>query len=183
MVDMHDMGDGSVRLSYVAPTRGLLGFRYQFLTATRGMGVMHTLFHSYMPMVGALGGRANGSLVAWEPGVTSTYGLKNAEDRGVLFCGAGLEVYEGMVIGEHQRPGDLAVNVCKKKHLTNMSSSNKDIEVRLSPPRQMSLDEAIEYLGEDELLEVTPASYRIRKRILDTEERGKLTKKSKEALV
>ena len=183
MVDMHDMGDGSVRLSYLAPTRGLLGFRYQFLTATRGMGVMHTLFHSYMPMVGALGGRANGSLVAWEPGVTSTYGLKNAEDRGVLFCGAGLEVYEGMVIGEHQRPGDLAVNVCKKKHLTNMRSSNKDIEVRLSPPRQMSLDEAIEYLGEDELLEVTPASYRIRKRILDTEERGKLTKKSKEALV
>ncbi len=113
--------------------------------------------------------------------MTTTFGLKNAEERGTLFYGPGVEVYEGMVIGEHQRPGDLAVNVCKKKHLTNMRSSNKDIEMRLTPPRQMSLDEAIEYLAEDELLEVTPLNYRIRKRILDTEERGKQTKKSKEA--
>jgi GTP-binding protein len=183
MLDMHDTGDGSVRLAYLAPTRGLLGFRYQFLTATRGMGVLHTIFHSYMPMVGAIGGRASGSLVCWESGVTTTFGLKNAEERGVLFCGAGVEVYEGMVIGEHQRPNDLTVNVCKKKHLTNMRSSNKDIEIRLSPPRQMSLDEAIEYLAEDELLEVTPLAYRIRKRILNTEERGKQVKKAKEALL
>jgi GTP-binding protein len=180
MIDMHDSGDGSVRLAYLVPTRGLLGFRYQFLTATRGNGIIHTLFHSYMPMTGAMNARSNGSLVSWEPGETTNFGLKNAEERGVLFYGAGVEVYEGMVIGEHQRPGDLTVNVCKKKHLTNMRSSNRDIEVRLSPPRQMSLDESIEYLGEDELMEVTPLSYRIRKRILDSEERGKQTKKAKE---
>jgi len=183
MMDMHDTGDGSVRLAYLVPTRGMLGFRYQFLTATRGMGVMHTLFHSYLPMAGAMSARSTGSLVSWESGDTTAYGLKNAEERGTLFYGPGVEVYEGMVIGEHQRPGDLAVNVCKKKHLTNMRSSNRDIEVRLSPPRQMSLDEAIEYLAEDELLEVTPLSYRIRKRMLDTEERGKQSKKAKEALV
>jgi GTP-binding protein len=158
----------------------MLGFRYQFLTATRGRGVMHTLFHSYLPMAGPMSGRSTGSLVSWEAGETTTFGLKNAEERGVLFYGPGVEVYEGMVVGEHQRPGDLSVNVCKKKHLTNMRSSNKDIEIRLSPPRQMSLDEAIEYLAEDELLEVTPLSYRIRKRTLNTEERGKLTKKAKE---
>jgi GTP-binding protein len=180
MIDMHDSGDGSVRLAYLVPTRGLLGFRYQFLTATRGNGIIHTLFHSYMPMTGAMNARSNGSLVSWEPGETTNFGLKNAEERGVLFYGPGVEVYEGMVIGEHQRPGDLTVNVCKKKHLTNMRSSNRDIEVRLSPPRQMSLDESIEYLGEDELMEVTPLSYRIRKRILDSEERGKQTKKAKE---
>jgi GTP-binding protein len=180
MIDMNDTGDGNVRLVYLAPTRGMLGFRYQFLTATRGMGVMHTLFHSYLPMAGSMATRATGSLVAWEPGETTTFGLKNAEERGVLFYGPGVEVYEGMVIGEHQRGGDLNVNVCKKKHLTNMRSSNKDIEIRLSPPRQMSLDEAIEYLAEDDLLEVTPLSYRIRKRVLDSEERGKQAKKAKE---
>jgi GTP-binding protein len=182
MLDMVDNPDGSVRLNYLVPTRGLLGFRYQFLTATRGMGILHTIFHGYLPMVGLMNTRATGSLVAWEPGTTTTYGLKNAEERGTLFYGPGVEVYEGMVIGEHQRPGDLAVNTCKKKHLTNMRQSNRDIEVRLSPPRQMSLDEAIEYLAEDELLEVTPENYRIRKRILDTEERGKQTKRAKEAV-
>lgn len=100
----------------------------------------------------------------------------------MLFYGPGVEVYEGMVVGEHQRPGDLTVNVCKKKHLTNMRSSNRDIDIRLTPPRQMSLDEAMEYLAEDELLEVTPLSYRIRKRILDSEERGKQTKRAKEGM-
>ncbi|MBN1535833.1 MAG: translational GTPase TypA [Anaerolineales bacterium] len=180
MIDMQDTGDGNVHMSYLLPTRGMLGFRYQFLTATRGMGVIQTLFHGYLPMTGAMSTRANGSIVAWEPGATSNYGLKNAEERGGLFYGPGVEVYEGMVVGEYSRPGDLAVNVCKKKHLTNMRSSNKDIEVRLNPPRQMSLDEAIEYLSDDELLEVTPVSYRIRKRILNTEERGKMTKRAME---
>jgi GTP-binding protein len=183
MLDMTDQPDGSVRLVYLVPTRGLLGFRYQFLTATRGMGVMHTIFHRYLPMMGSMATRSNGSLVAWERGTTSTFGLKNAEERGTLFYGAGIEVYEGMVIGEHQRPGDLAVNVCKKKHLTNMRAARGEMEIRLTPPRQMSLDECIEYLGEDELLEVTPANIRIRKRILGTDERGKQTKRVKEALV
>jgi GTP-binding protein len=182
MLDMAENTDGSVRLTYLVPTRGLLGFRYQFLTATRGMGVMHTLFHGYLPMAGTLSQRSSGSLVSWETGAATTFGLKNAEERGVLFIEPGDQVYQGMVVGEHQRPGDLAVNVCKKKHLTNVRQFTRDIDVRLTPARQMSLDEAIEYLAEDELLEVTPLSYRIRKRILDTEERGKQIKKAKEAI-
>jgi len=182
MLNMVNSPDNTVHLSYLAPVRGLLGFRYQFLTATRGMGVLNTMFHGYGPLAGAISQRASSSIVAWEAGTTSTYGLKNAEERGILFYGPGVEVYEGMVVGETQRPSDLPVNVCKKKHLTNMRSSNKDIEIRLTPPREMSLDEAIEYLAEDELLEVTPLNYRIRKRILDTEERGKQTKKAREIL-
>ena len=182
MLNMINNPDNTVHLSYLVPTRGLLGFRYQFLTATRGMGILNTLFHGYLPLAGQITGRATSSIVAWETGQTSTYGLKNAEERGVLFLGAGVEVYEGMVVGETQRPDDLTVNVNKKKHLTNMRSSNKDIEIRLTTPVVMSLDQAIEYLAEDELLEVTPLNFRIRKRILDTEERGKQSKKAKEIL-
>ena len=182
LLNMQDTQKSSVRLTYLAPTRGLLGFRYQFLNATRGMGVVHTLFHGHAPMVGPITARATGSLVAWEQGVASTFGLKNAEERGILFVKPGVEVYEGMVVGERQRSGDLAVNVAKKKHLTNMRESNKDIEVRLSPPRPMSLDEAIEYLADDELLEVTPLNYRIRKRILNTHDRGKHNKTERMAL-
>jgi len=180
MLDMQNTESGSASLKFLVPTRGLLGFRYQFLTATRGAGVMNMIFHGYLPIVGAIKGRSNGSLVSWESGVTTTYGLRNAEERGMLFYGPGQEVYEGMVVGEYQRPDDLAVNVCKKKHLTNMRAAGSDLEIRLTPPRRMSLDEAIEYLAEDELLEVTPESYRIRKRILSTHERGKHTKLAKE---
>lgn len=182
MLDMTNNPDNTVHLRFLAPTRGLLGFRYQFLTATRGNGIMNTIFHDYLPLAGQINARVTSSIVAWETGVTSTYGLKNAEERGVLFVGAGVDVYEGMVVGETQRPDDLTVNVCKKKHLTNMRSSNKDIEIRLTPPVNLSLDQAIEYLAEDELLEVTPLNFRIRKRILNTEERGKQTKKAKEVL-
>ena len=183
MLDMQNTGDARVRLIYLVPTRGLLGFRYQFLTATRGVGIIHTLFSGYDEMAGAMNTRSNGSLVAWEPGLTTNFGLKNAEDRGMLFLGPGVEVYEGMVVGEYTRPGDLELNVCKKKHLTNMRSSNKDIEIRLTTPRSMSLDEAIEYLADDELLEVTPLAYRIRKRTLGSDARGKQTKRAKEALL
>ena len=181
MLDMQNSSDGSVHLKFLVPTRGLLGFRSHFLTATRGEGVIHTLFHGYLPMVGSIGGRAVGSLVSWETGITTTFGLKNAEERGFLFYEAGAEVYAGMVIGEHQRPGDLDVNVCKKKHLTNMRAANADIEIRLTPPRRLSLDDAIEYLSDDELLEVTPENYRIRKRILSAHERGKMVKNAKKA--
>jgi GTP-binding protein len=180
MLDMVNTQENTVRLTYVIPTRGLLGFRYQFLTATRGNGIMNTLFHGYGPFTGTFSTRATGSIVSWDTGTTTTFGLKNAEERGSLFLGAGVEVYEGMVVGERAQPGDLTVNVCKKKHLTNMRSANKDIEIRLTPPRNMSIDEAIEYLEEDELLEVTPVAYRIRKKILNTDERGKQTKKAKE---
>jgi GTP-binding protein len=182
MLGMSNNPDTTVHLSYVVPTRGLLGFRYQFLTATRGMGVLNTQFHGYEPLAGVIPGRGTSSVVVWEPGITTNYGLKNAEERANLFVGPGIEVYEGMVVGETPRPQDLIVNVCKKKHLTNMRSSNADIQVRLKTPRNLSLDEAIEFLGEDELLEVTPLNYRIRKRILETEERGKQTKKAMETL-
>jgi GTP-binding protein len=182
MMDMRDTGDGMTRLVYVVPTRGLLGFRYQFLTSTRGMGVMNTVFHGYDEMAGPMASRSSGSLVAWEAGTSTTYALRSAEERGVLFIGPGVDVYEGMVVGENARSEDIAVNVCKKKHLTNMRAARGDMEIRLTPPRQMSLDEAIEYLSDDELLEVTPENFRIRKRILDTESRGKQQKKTKELL-
>lgn len=176
MLNMEEERDGNVRLEYLVPTRGLLGFRHQFLSATRGLGTIHTIFYEYGPMAGPIPARSNGSLVAWEPGITTTYGLKNAEERGTLFIGPGVEVYEGMVVGEHHKNDDLAVNVCKKKHLTNMRSSTQDIEIRLTTPRSLSIDEAVEYLADDELLEVTPLSFRIRKRVLDTHERGKQVK-------
>ncbi|MBE0681067.1 MAG: translational GTPase TypA [Anaerolineales bacterium] len=180
MMDMQDAGQGMTRIVYIVPTRGLLGFRYQFLTSTRGAGVMHTIFNGYDELAGPIASRPRGSIVAWEAGTTTAYALKSAEERGQLFVGPGVEVYEGMVIGEYTRGSDLPINVCKKKHLTNMRASGGDMEIRLTPPRQMSLDEAIEYLSDDELLEVTPENYRIRKRILSTDERGKQTKKTKE---
>ena len=180
MLSMVNNPDNTVHLRFSVPTRGLLGFRYQFLTSTRGTGIMNTIFSGYQAYAGAIPARQTNSIVAWETGLSTTYGLKNAEERGYLFVGAGVDIYEGMVVGETMRQGDLTVNVCKKKHLTNMRQSNKDIEIRLVPPRSMSLDEAIEYLSDDELLEVTPLNFRIRKRILNTEERGKVTKKAKE---
>ena len=182
MLDMLNNPDSTVHLTYIVPTRGLLGFRYQFLTATRGSGIMNTIFHGYDALAGPIVSRTTSSVAAWEPGVTTNYGLKNAEERATLFIGPGVDVYEGMVVGETPRGTDLIVNVCKKKHLTNMRSSNKDIEVRLTTPRNLSIDEAIEFLGEDELLEVTPLNFRIRKRILNTEDRGKSVKKAKEVL-
>jgi GTP-binding protein len=182
MLDMQDNAGDTVRLNYLVPTRGLLGFRYHFMTATRGAGFVHSIFHGYLPMTGGQLGRSEGSLVAWEPGITTSYGLKNAEERGTLFLGPGVEVYEGMVVGENQRPGDLVVNVCKKRHVTNVRSSVKEIDDRLTPPREMSLDQSIEYLKDDELLEVTPKSLRIRKRILDSHTRGREDKRAREAL-
>ncbi|MBV6395450.1 MAG: GTP-binding protein TypA/BipA [Anaerolineales bacterium] len=182
MMEMYDSGQGTTRMVFIAPTRGLLGFRYQFLTSTRGNGVMHTIFHGYDEMAGAMNTRNTGSIVAMKAGVTTSFALENAESRGELFVGPGVDVYEGMVIGENSRGADLSINVCKKKHLTNMRSSRGDMEIRLTPPRAMSLDEAIEYLADDELLEVTPETFRIRKRILNTDERGKQTKKAKELL-
>jgi len=182
MMDLSNNPDNTVHLTYLIPTRGLLGFRYQFLTSTHGMGVMNTIFSGYRASVGAIPSRSSSSIVAWEDGITTNYGLKNAEERGILFYSPGMDVYEGMVVGETQRPSDLVVNVCKKKHLTNMRNSTRDIEVRLTPPRVMSIDEALEYLADDELLEVTPENFRIRKRILDSEERGKQTKRARELI-
>lgn len=175
LINMENKLDETI-LRYQIPTRGLLGLRQQFMTITRGQGVIHTIFSGYFPYVGEVPSRKSSSLVSWEQGITSTYGLKNAEERGTLFIDAGTEVYEGMVIGETFNESDITVNVCKKKHLTNMRSSNKDLEYRLTTPRNLSLDEALEFLADDELLEVTPENFRIRKRILNTEERGKTQK-------
>jgi GTP-binding protein len=182
MLDMIDRTDGSVQVRYLVPTRGLLGFRYQFLTATRGKGVMTSIFHGYLPLAGEIPSRGTGSLVASENGQTTTFALKNAEERGQLFVAPGVVVYEGMVVGENQRPVDLPVNVAKRKHLTNIRQSTKEIDVRLNTPRQMSLDEAIEYLADDELLEVTPLTFRLRKSILDTHDRARELKRSKMGL-
>ena len=182
MINMENAADGTVYLTYIVPTRGLLGFRYQFLTATRGEGIMNTLFHGYGPLAGPISSRSRGSLIAWETGVSNAYGLQNSEDRGILFVGPGVDIYQGMVVGEHQRPGDLEVNVCKRKHLTNMRNAFREIDTRLTPPHQMSLDECIEYLSDDELLEVTPESLRIRKRILDKNQRARAAKHAKEAM-
>jgi len=172
--DMRHGERGTVYLTYLVTTRGLLGFRGAFITATRGAGILHTLFHGYQPAGGEIAQRDRGSIVAWEQGVTTAYALHNAEERGSLFIGPGVDVYEGMVVGQHARPGDMPINVCKKKHLTNVRSSTEDIMVRLTPPRQLSLDDSIEYLADDELLEVTPLNLRLRKRILGTEVRRKM---------
>ena len=182
MVAMENSSVETVHLTYIVATRGLLGFRYQFLTATRGMGIMHSIFHGYGPLVDLPAGRSRGSLVAWETGPSTSFGLENAEQRGILFVAPGVNVYQGMVVGEHQRPGDLDVNVCKRKQLDNMRKAFRDIDNRLTPPREMSLDEAIEYLADDELLEVTPENLRIRKRLLDKRDRAREQKRGKEAV-
>jgi len=169
--------NGTTYMEYYVPTRGLLGFRSQLLRATSGMGQMHSLFHAYEPISGSIPGRRFGSLVAMETGTVTPYALQNVQQRGTFFVRPGVEVYEGMVAGEHIRADDLALNVCRAKHLTNFRSKPSEMEEQLSPPRQMSLDDYIEFLAEDELLEVTPQNLRVRKRILNTEQRLKEQKK------
>ena len=166
MVDMR-IANGSVFFTYLVPTRGLLGFRNDFLTATRGTGVINTLFDSYRPYAGDMGKRSSGSLIATDAGLSNPFGLANSEERGTLFIGPNVEVYPGMIVGKHVRDTDLDVNVCKVKQLSNMRSSNADIAVRLTPFTEMSLDRAIEYIGPDEFVEVTPKNVRMRKKILD----------------
>ncbi len=165
------LSDTEVQYEYLVPTRGLLGFRGRLLTETRGTGVVHSVFFGYRPLAGSIEDRSAGSLVSGDNGVTTNYALHNIEERGTLFIGAGVVVYEGMIVGQHQRGGDLVVNPTKTKHLTNVRSSTEDIQVRLTPPRVMSLDDALEYVGPDELVEVTPDHIRMRKRLLDALER------------
>ncbi len=181
LLDMKYREDGSAHAVYRIPTRGLLGFRQALLTSTRGTGVMNTLFAGYGPYAGPVPARTFGSLIAFEAGTTTTFGLDQAQGRGQLFVGPGIEVYEGMVVGEHIRERDLEVNVGRRKHLTNMRSSNSDIAVRLEGIRDLSLDDAIEFLAEDELLEVTPVAYRIRKRVLAKPDRDRLIGQRKRA--
>lgn len=163
--------NGQVRLEYIIPARGLVGFRTEFLTDTRGYGIMNSMFDSYRPYSGSIVGRRSGALLVFETGTTTAYGLFPAEERGTLFVGAGVDVYEGMIIGESNREQDIAVNVCKGKNLTNIRSAAKDDTVRLKTPRDMSLEECIAFLNDDEYLEVTPHFLRLRKRFLKAKDR------------
>ena len=175
LVEMTPVGD-RMKVEFLVPARGLFGYRNEFLTDTKGEGIMASVFDSYAPMKGEIQRRNTGSLVAFETGEAVTYGLFNAQERGVLFIGAGTPVYAGMVVGETPKAEDISVNVCKKKQLTNMRASGSDDALRLIPPRQMSLEQCLEFLADDELLECTPENLRLRKRILDHGDRMKALK-------
>jgi len=182
MVNMINNGNGQVRLEFLIPARGLIGYRTNFLTLTRGYGVMNHAFDSYGPMVGGqVGGRHQGVLIASETGKSTMYGMMSVEDRGILFLEPGLDVYEGMIVGEHTRDNDIIVNICKEKGLNNIRTANKEETVKLKSPRLMSLEEALEYLNDDELCEITPKSIRLRKKVLNKSERDRAEKQRRVA--
>jgi GTP-binding protein len=173
MTKMVNHGTGRVRLEFEAPSRGLIGFRSEFLTETKGTGLLNTMFLRWGDLQGALRGRATGSLVADRVGETTTYALYNLQERGMLFVRPGTRVYEGMIVGENARPVDLDVNAIKEKKLTNMRASTADEAMRLVPPKELSLEQALEFIGDDELVEVTPETIRLRKRVLAANQRPK----------
>jgi GTP-binding protein len=172
MSEMHNPGHGRVRLSFRIPSRGLIGFRSGFLTDTRGTGILNHLFDGWSPWQGPIAGRATGALVSDRPGKTTTYALYHLEPRGTLFMGPGTEVYEGMIVGESTRDSDLDVNVTREKKLTNMRAAGSDEALRLAPPRELTLDRALEWIDADELVEVTPTAVRVRKRVLPSNQRS-----------
>ena len=181
LINMGNHTGSSMKLEFFIPARGLIGYRSELLTATRGTGVINHSFNRYAPLKGEISSRNHGALVASEPGDTVAYGLYNAQERGVLFIGAGIAVYEGMIVGENARSEDIVVNVCKRKQLTNTRSSGADEALRLTPPVIMSLEKCMEFINDDELLEVTPASLRLRKQILRKEERHRSQKNKSKA--
>jgi GTP-binding protein len=182
MIDMINNGSGQVRLIFNVPARGLIGYTTEFLTMTRGYGIINHTFDSYQPMVqGQVGGRRQGVLVSMESGKASTYGIMQIEDRGTIFVEPGTEIYEGMIVGEHTRENDITVNITKVKQATNIRSANKDQTSVIKKPRIMTLEESLEYLNDDEYCEVTPESIRLRKKILDKNERERMAKKKKVA--
>jgi GTP-binding protein len=182
MINMVNNGTGQVRLEFLIPSRGLIGYRTHFLTLTRGYGIMNHAFDSYGPLAGAsVGGRHQGVLVSSENGTSTFYGMLSVEDRGILFLEPGTEVYEGMIVGEHNRDSDIIVNICKEKQLTNIRSATKDETVRLKTPVLFSLEQALEYLNDDEYCEITPKSIRLRKKILNKSERERAEKHRKMA--
>ena len=179
LTGMRPSGGGKTRISFLAPSRGLIGYHGEFLTDTRGTGLMNRVFHDYAPYKGAIDGRHNGVLISNATGESVAYALWNLEDRGPMFIGSGVKLYEGMIIGEHSRGNDLEVNPLKAKQLTNIRAAGKDEAVRLTTPRKMSLEQAIAYIEDDELVEVTPKSIRLRKAILDPNERKKAERSAK----
>ena len=176
--ELINMGEisGYLRMEFVIPARGLIGFRNELLTSTKGNGIMNHVFHGYAPYKGDIQGRTRGALVAFEPGETTGYGIYSVQDRGVMFITPGQEVYTGQIVGENAREQDMDVNPCKKKHVTNMRSSSADEAIRLTSPRIHSLEQALEYINDDELVEVTPKSIRLRKSILDRSARARSKK-------
>ena len=178
MINMEPAEQGHTKIEFKIPARGLIGYRTEFLTDTKGEGTMNHIFDSYEPYKGDVQARVRGTIVAFENGKSVTYGLYNAQDKGDLFIGPGVEVYEGMIVGLNSRGEDLAINVCKEKHLTNTRASGSDDALRLVPPIQMSLEKAIEFIQDDELVEVTPKSIRLRKKILDSKERERAARNS-----
>ncbi len=177
MTDMTAIGDASTRLKFIIPARGLMGYRSELMTDTRGNGVMNHIFAGYEPFKGEILERKTGSLVAHETGDTSSYGLFYAQDRGRLFVGPGVPVYEGQIVGENARAEDIVVNVCKKKHVTNMRAAGSDEALRLTPPTYFTLEQCLEFIADDELVEITPKNIRMRKRMLSKEQRMKLAAK------
>ena len=167
MVNMQPSGEANVKLEFLIPARGLIGFRSELLTETRGEGIMNHLFDHYGPWKGEIPGRPRGVLIAWEPGEATTYGLYSIESRGILFIQPNDKVYAGMIVGENSREGDIDVNVCKKKHLTNFRAAGSEEAMRLASPTILSLEQAMVYIEDDELVEVTPQSIRLRKKVLD----------------
>lgn len=179
LINMSQGKGGYVRLEFSIPTRGLIGYRSEFMTDTKGNGILNTLFEGYSPYKGDISTRSQGSLVAFEDGVAVTYGLYNAQERGTLFIEPGQKVYMGMVVGSNSRLEDIDVNVCKRKQATNMRASGSDEALRLSPPKKMSLEETLEFINEDELVELTPKSMRVRKKVLDKTERARIRSRNK----
>ena len=179
MENMYPNNDGYMRLEFIIPSRGLIGYRSEFLTDTKGNGVMNSLLEGFEEYKGEIATRNRGSMIAWETGTTVAYGLLNAELRGALFLGPGVEVYEGMIVGENAKNEDLTVNVCKKKHVTNMRASGSDDTVKLTPPVIMSLEQCLEFISDDELVEITPENIRLRKKILSKQDRDKLAGRMK----
>ena len=179
LLEMNPLGTTRMKITFLVPSRGLFGYRNEFLTDTKGEGIMASVFDSYQPYKGDIQRRRTGSLISFETGESITYGLFNAQERGTLFIGAGVPVYEGMIIGSNPRMEDITVNVCKAKHLTNTRASGSDDALRLIPPKQMSLEQCLEYLADDEILEVTPKTLRMRKRILNHADRMKALKGGK----
>ena len=179
MINMEPAEAGHTKIEFKIPARGIIGYRTEFLTDTKGEGTMNSIFDSYEPYKGDIMSRTRGVLVAFEAGTSVTYGLYNAQERGDLFIGAGVEVYEGMIVGLNARNEDISINVCKEKHLTNTRASGSDDALRLVPPLQMSLEKAIEFIADDELVEITPKSLRLRKKILDSKTRERLAARAK----
>jgi GTP-binding protein len=182
--EMHHMisSNANTRLEFFVPARGLLGFRSEFMTQTKGTGILHHNFHGYEPYKGEMAHRTKGALVAMETGEAVAYGMWKLQERSSFFLEPGTRVYEGMIVGENAREHDMTVNVCKTKHLTNMRASGADEAIRLEPPHLLTLEQAIEWIGDDELVEVTPRSIRLRKRHLDANERNRMAKRKAEAL-